>query len=163
MALDDRGRPLKRDRFDDVGIERALPQESRTADYFFGLENIDKGGADNLALGLGVEHPGKALKKESGSVNTLEVHSALTSKDSFHALALAGARQPGINKNTFEAGADGAIYESRRHRGIDPAGERHQHSIGGTDLRADLGGFGLDEIRHRPVACFAANLEHEIA
>src|SRR5262249_47804156 len=103
MALDDRGRPLERDRFDDVGIDRALPQESRAADCFFGLENINKGGADNLALGLGFEHPGESLQKESGSVNNLEVQAVPKSKNSFHALALAGTQQPGINEKAFEA------------------------------------------------------------
>src|SRR5215469_3405930 len=158
MALDDRGWSPEGNRFDDIGIERALPQESCAADYFFGLKDLDKAGADDLPLFLGVEHAGESLQEKIGSVDYLEVYSQLTGKNSFHALALTGARQAGLNENAFKAGTDGAINESGRHRGIDTAGERHQHPIGGPDLRADLVGLGLDEIRHRPVARFAANL-----
>src|SRR5215469_14819593 len=121
MALDDRGWSPEGNRFDDIGIERALPQESCAADYFFGLKDLDKAGADDLPLFLGVEHAGESLQEKIGSVDYLELYSQLTGKNSFHALALTGARQAGLNENAFKAGTDGAINESGRHRGRAPS------------------------------------------
>src|SRR5262249_15353114 len=128
MTLDDRGRTLERHRFDDVGIECALPQKSRPADHLFGLEHLDKGGADDLPLVLWIQHPGKPLQEEIGSVDNFQVHSALPNEDLFHALALAGPRQPGIHVNAFEAGANGAMDESGGHCRVDAARQRHQHA-----------------------------------
>ena len=78
-------------------------------------------------------------------------------------IALARAQQPRIDEDATQPIADRAMDQRRGHRGIYAAGESHQDPIVRADARANLGGLGLDHVRHRPVAGLAANPEHEVA
>src|SRR5688500_5197080 len=75
MRLDDGGRPLDRNGFDDVGIERALNEEVdvRNALRLF-LEDGDELVADALALGLRLLDPGEALIETLARVDGDDVH-----------------------------------------------------------------------------------------
>ena len=58
------------DALDDVGVERALRQEARAVDLLrLGLEHVDEGLADDLALGLGVGDAGEAGQEPVGGVD----------------------------------------------------------------------------------------------
>jgi len=55
------------------------------------------------------------------------------------------------------------MNQRRRHRRIDAARQPHQDLVARPDLPANLRDFGLDKIRHRPIAALAADLQHEVA
>ena len=72
VALDRHRRAAgEADALDHVGIERALGEEIGAADLLrLGLEHVDEGLADELALGLGVGDAGKAAEEQSRSAST---------------------------------------------------------------------------------------------
>ncbi len=61
----DRGAAGDADRFDHVGVERALGQEVGAADLLgLLLEHVDEGGADDLALLLGIDLAGQLAEEQ---------------------------------------------------------------------------------------------------
>ena len=122
MRLDDGRRPLERNRLDHVGIERALAEEFRAADFLrFVLEHVDEGVADDAPLLLGIEHAGEALEKQVGSVGHAERDSEPPGEDRLHPLALSGAQEAGIDEDAFETVANRAMDEHGGDRRIDAA------------------------------------------
>ena len=65
VALDHRRLTDDGNRFDDIGIERALREKVDLAELRgFRLEDVDEGGADGFALLLGIGHAGEPLEEE---------------------------------------------------------------------------------------------------
>ena len=118
---------------------------------------------DDAALLLGIEHILQAREKHFRGVADGERDAELAGENIFHPLALARAQQPIVDEHALETLADRAMNQRRRDRRIDAAGKSEQHLVARTDLVANLGDLGVDEVRHRPVAGLAANLMHEVS
>src|SRR5579863_2367901 len=107
MALDHRRRALERDRFDDVGIERALAEEARAADGRGVLfEDVDEGVADDAALLFGIDDAGEALEEEIGGLGDAQGDAEAGGESRLDAIAFARAQQAVIDKDAAQAIAD---------------------------------------------------------
>src|SRR5437762_4983476 len=159
MRLDRHRRAARRaDRFDDIGVAGSLRQEFDTADPVRLLvEHIDKGGADRLALMLGIGDPGELLEEQRARVAVHERDVVVTAEQGDDLLGLAEAQQSGIDKDAGQRVTDRLVQEGRGNRGIDAAREAADDASPfnlGADAFDRLGA----ERRHRPVAGAAAHL-----
>ncbi len=67
-----------------------------------------------------------------------------------HLRALAGAQQPVVDEDTGQPVADGALHQSRGHRGIHPPGQPTDR-MPVADLRTHLLDQGADDVGGRPL------------
>src|SRR5208282_6593720 len=106
MALDHRRRPLERDRFDHVRVERSLAEKFRALNYFLGFKHVDESVSDDAALLLGVEHARQPRQKQIGRIGKLELDPELARERILHSLTLARAQQAGIDEHAMQPRAD---------------------------------------------------------
>src|SRR4028119_356473 len=146
----------------DVRIERALDQEGGVlyASRLL-LEGADKLLADNLALRLGVCHPGELVQETPLGVYAHERHLGVLPERLDHLLGLVLAQEPVVHKDARKVVPDGPVDEHGRRRGVDPAGE----AADGPPV-ADLPPYPLDgvgdDVDGCPVRLAAARLEEEV-
>src|SRR5918996_5096969 len=151
VRLDRDARALKRDRLDDVRIERALRQKIRAAQPLgLLLEDVDEGPADDLALVLGIGDADQALKKQARRVNDMQGYVAVMPEQLDDLLHLARAQEAGIDQDADQLVAPRLVQQQRRDRRIDAAREAADHPAG-ADLLAHAGNRLLAKRRHRPV------------
>ena len=128
VRLDGDARPLERDRFDDVRIERALSEKIGAAESLgLALEDVDEGRPDPLALLLRVGDAGQALEEERPGVNRNQRNIEVASEQLDDLLGLAGAQQAGIDEHAGQLLADRLVQQERGDRAVDPAGQPADH------------------------------------
>ena len=150
-------------RLDHVGIERSLREELDVAELLRLLvEHVDKGGADPLALFLGVGDAGELGQKQLAGVAMNQRDVVVAAEQVDDLFGLAGAQQAGIDKDAGQLVADRLVQQRRRDRGIDPA-RQAADDIAVADLVADAVERLGAEQRHRPIAAAAGDLVGEIA
>ncbi len=153
-----------------VRVERALHQEVDRLAMDAGVghhlpscafEHPDELTADDLALGLGLAHPGQGGEKLLLGVDHLERHAGRVHEVALHLLGLPGAQEPVVHEDARQPISDGALHEGCRDSRVDPAGQATQHSLvthGGTDGRHLL----FDDVGHRPGGLGAGDLVEEV-
>ena len=115
------------------------------------VEHVDKGGADDLALLLGVGDPGELAEEQFARVAVDQRDVVMAAEQAHDLLGLAQAQQAGIDEDAGEPLADRLVDERRGDRGIDAAREAADDAAA-RDLVADaLHRLGAER-RHRPVA-----------
>ncbi len=164
VALDrGRGAADGRDRFDDIGVERALGEEFDAVTKGAGLvgEDIDEGRPDDLALLLGIGDAGEFVEKELAGAGDGEVDAKGIAEELLDFFGLAVAHQAIVDVDAVELVADGLVQQGGHDRGVDAATQSEQHMVV-PDLCADFADGILDELGHLPVAGTTAHLEGEV-
>ncbi|PLC12344.1 hypothetical protein AUQ48_08950 [Kocuria flava] len=157
VALDV-GRALPAAGLDDVGVEGALDEEAHglallggaAGDLLGGgLEGADELAADDLALLLGIGHPGEGAEEALLLLGHVQPHAGGGHEVGLDLLGLALAQQPVVDEHAGELVADRALDERGGHGGVDAAGEPADHG-GGADLLADALDVLLDDVAGGP-------------
>src|SRR5687767_7782711 len=104
MSFDGRGWTLHRNRFDHVGIERTLHQETRALCVLGGgtLEHANEGRPDPAALLLRLHDAGKPLEELLGRIDDDQANAEVLTERALHPFALALAQQPVIDEDASE-------------------------------------------------------------
>ena len=103
-----------------------------------GVEDVDEGGADDLALGLGVGDAGERVEEHRAGVDMDQRDVEVAAEQVDHLPGLAEAEQAGVDEDAGELVADGLVDQQRGDGGIDAAGEAADHAAA-ADLVADAG------------------------
>ena len=157
------GPPRGDDRLDDVGIERTLGQELDPAERLrLLLEDLDEGGADDLALDFGLLDAGEPRQEERTGVPHDERNVVMAAEDGLDLLPLARAQEAVIDEDAVEPAADRLVDEHGGDGGIDPAREPADDAAP-ADLGPDARKGLLAEGGHGPIARAARHLAAEIA
>ena len=136
--------------FDDVGVDGALGQPFDVRQLIgLGLEDVDEGGTDDLALELRVIDPGQALEKARPGVDADDLDPHVAGEGAHDLIALPQAQQAVIDEDAGQALADGPVQQGGDHGGIHPAGEAEQDLVL-PHLLADAGDGILDDVARRP-------------
>ncbi len=148
-------------RLNHVRVDGALGQPVDIL-QFQGLvvEDIDKGIADNLALGLRVLDPRQPVHKLVLGVHPDHLHPHMEGEHIHHLVALVLAQQTVVHEYAGQLVADGPVQQGRHHRGVDPAGEAEQHLVL-PHLVADAVDGVVDNIGRRPQGFATAYLQHK--
>ena len=164
VALDgDAGAAADADAFDHVGIQRALGEEFGAADLVaFGVEHIDEGGADDLALLFGIADAGKAAQEHLPGIGMDQRDVVMVAEQADDFIGLAAAHQAGIHEDAGQLVADRFMDQDGGHRRIHAARQAADH-LALADLLADLLDHGGAECVHVPVRLDAGNVQDEIA
>ena len=102
-----RGTAERADRLDYVGIERPLGEKLDAAELGGLLvEDVDKGGADRLALCFGVGDPGELVEKQAARVAMNQRDVVMAAEEAHHLLALTRPQQPGVDEDAGQLLAD---------------------------------------------------------
>ena len=153
VRLDRHGRPAgKADRFDDIGIERALGQEPRPAHRSgMFLEDFDEQSPDGLALDLGVADPFQRAQEQVGFIGMDQRHVVMVAEHGHDLPGLVLAQQPMVDEDAGQLIANRLVDQHGGHRTVDPPGKAADHLFA-TNLRADLCNRVFAVSPHRPVA-----------
>ena len=164
VALDrHRGAAGEADALDHVGIERALGEEIGAADLRrLGLENVDEGPADQLALGLGLVEPGEAAEELVGRVHMDQRECCNGCGTGETTCSASFARIRPWSTKTQVSWWPIASWISTAATALSTPPERPQITLPSPDLRADVGDLGRAIFGHRPVAGQAADVADEI-
>jgi hypothetical protein len=153
--------PPVNETLDHVGIERAL-REVGAADLLgLGLEHVDEGLADELALGFGIGRAFKAAQEHLGDVGMDERDVVVVAEQRDDLFGLAQTHQAMVDEDAGELVADRLVDQHGGHGGVDATRKAADHARV-AHLGADFGDLGLAEFGHRPVAGAAADVTHEI-
>ena len=151
------------DALDHVGIERALRQKIRAADFLgFRVEHVDEQAADGLALDFGI---GDAFELAEELLRRIHMHQrdvVVVPEQVDDGLGFVEPQHAVVDEHAGELVADGFVDQHRGDRGIDAAGKAADHPAL-ADLGADLLDRLFAERAHGPVAGEAGNLADEIA
>ena len=162
VALDRGRRPAHRDGLDHIGIQRALGEEVEVAERLrFLVEHVDEGGADDLALGLGIGDAGETGEEEVGGVDVMHRQRQLLVA-LHHLLRLVQPQQPVVHEDALQVIADGAMDDRRRDGGVHAA-RQPADDAALPHLRLDARRGLVDERRDGPVAGAPAYVEREVA
>ena len=128
------GPPLRRDRLDDVGIERALHQVSHVlADRLrLGLEHVDERVADAPPLLLRIGDAGQALEEAIARIHYTEIDAQVTAERGLDLLSLVQAEQAVIHEDAGEPVAHRAMHQHRGDRAVHAARETADDALIGT-------------------------------
>ena len=119
VSLDRHRRPaLRRNRLDDVRVERALHQEAHivTDRSRLGLEHVDEGVPDPPALLLGILYAPQPLEELCAGVYDPQVDAQVTAKGRLDLLPLVQAQQSVVDEDAREAITDRPVDQHRRDR-----------------------------------------------
>ncbi|MNO91998.1 hypothetical protein D3C76_835590 [compost metagenome] len=148
-------------RFDHVRVDGALGKE---LDVFqlagFGIEHVDEGTADDLALLLRVGFAGQVVEELLFSVGADDLDAHVLLEHGHHLVAFVQAQQAVVDEYAGQLVADGAVQQRGNHRAVNAAGQAQQ-DVGRTDLRTHLGDGVFDDVGRRPQGFTAADVLHE--
>ena len=82
--------------------------DHQVASHLF--EDTDEELADDLALALGVGHPGQGLEESVGGLHVDQVDVELAAEGLLHLLGLVGPHEPGVDVDTGELVTDGLVH-----------------------------------------------------
>src|SRR4051795_6250274 len=120
----DRGTAERAHRLDYVGVEGALREELDVADLMrLFVEDVDEGGADRLALLLGVSNPGELFEEQSARIAMDQRDVVMPAEEAHDLLGFACPQQARIDEDAGQPIPDRVMQQRRRDRGIDTAGE----------------------------------------
>ena len=163
MRLDrDRGPARDADRFDHIGVERALGQKPcapRRGGVF--LEDVDEQPPDRLALDLGVGHAGQRAQKKRAFIGMDQRDVVVVAEHGHDLLRLALAQKTVVDKDAGEPVPDRLVDQDGGHRAVHPARQAADHAARGADLVTDLRDSLCPVGAHGPVAAKAREA-HEI-
>ena len=141
------------DRFDHIGIERALPQKTGVAKALRLLaKDLDEIVTDALALELGILHASQALEETFRGIDHGQVQAQVLAELGLDQIALAVPQKAVVDEDAVQAIADGLVQDHGGDRGVDAAGEAEHHFAALSDLFADLSDLTVDDGLGLPVA-----------
>ena len=123
-----------------------------------GVEGVDEGGPDALALDLGVLDARELLEELRGGVDDPKRVVQLAFEHPLDLLALVLTEQAVVDEHAVQPIADRLLDHHRGDRGVDAAREPADDVAGVADLLAHLLHRLVDERRHGPVAVEATEL-----
>ncbi|OIQ75598.1 hypothetical protein GALL_427340 [mine drainage metagenome] len=148
----DRRPARKADRFDHVGVKRALGKEFCPLDAArVFLEHVDEQATDDFALGLGVGNPLKLAKEQIRFVGMDQRDVVVVAEHRHDLLRLVQPQQTMIDEDAGQLIANRLMDQDRRDRGIDAARQPANHPLV-ANLFADFADRFLAIRAHRPVA-----------
>jgi hypothetical protein len=148
-------------RLDHIRVDGALRQPARTRQFLrLGLEHLDEFAADDLALGLGITHPGKVREKFLRGIDMNDFYAEIAAQALHDLSRFVQAQQAMIDKHAGELIANGTVHQRCRHRGIH-ATRKAQNDFFVAHLLADARHRFADVIGHVPVAAATAQLMHK--
>ena len=165
MRLDRDRRPAERRRgLDHIRVERPLHQEADVAcDVLRGfLEHVDERVPDASSLLLGILHALELAQESPARVGHAQVDAEVRPEGLLHLVALVQAQQPVVHEDAGEPVPDGAVRQRRRYARVHAAREPADRPLRRTDGLADLLHRVLDEVRRRPIARAAADVEQKV-
>ena len=102
--------------FDHIRVERALGQEVRPTHLLrLVLEDVNKGGADDLALLFGVGHAFELVEEQLLRIHMHQLDVVVIAEQRHHFLRLAHAHHARINEHAGELVADGLVQQYGDH------------------------------------------------
>ena len=127
------------------------------------VEHVDKGGADRLALVLGVGDAGELVEKQVAGVAMHQRDVVVAAEQAHDLLRLAQAQQPGVDEDAGQLVADRLVQQGRGDRRSRPRRKGRRSTRPLPTWRADaLDRLGAER-GHRPVAADAADPVGEVA
>ena len=148
-------------RLDHVGVDGALGQE---LDVFqlagLGIEHVDEGAADDLALLLRVGFTGQVVEELLLGVGTDHLDAHVLLEHGHHLVAFVQAQQAVVDEYAGQLVADGAVQKRGDHRGVDTTGQAQQ-DVGRAHLRPNLGNGVFDDVGRGPQGFAAADVLDE--
>ncbi len=148
-------------RLDHVRVDGALGEKLDVVQLAgLGIEHVDEGAADDLALLLRVGFAGQVGEELVFGVGANHLDAHVLGEHGHHLLAFVQAQQAVVDEHAGQLVADGLVQQRGDHRGVDPAGQAEQHVVG-ADLGAHLGNGVLGDLRRRPQRFALADVEDE--
>jgi len=116
--------------FDHVGVDGALGQPVDVLQFGgLGIEHLDEGVADDLALGLRIADTLELAEEQGLGIGADDLDAHVPGEHVHHLVPLSLAQQAVVDEHAGELVADGAVQQGRHHRGVDAAGEAEQHLV----------------------------------
>src|SRR5690606_36340179 len=152
---------LSTGRFDDVRVDGALGEELDVVQLAgLGIEDVDEGAADDLALLLRIGFAGEILQELRFGIGTDHLDAHVLGEHGHHLVAFVQAQQAVVDKYAGQLLADGLVQQRRDHRGIDAAGKAQQY-VSAAHLGAHLLDQVFDDIRGGPEVFTAADFQQK--
>ena len=141
------------DRFDDVGVQRALGQILDLIAQAPRLlrEDIDKGVSDDLALRFRVGDLFQLAQKKVTGVGDMQVDTECTAKEFLDFLGFLVAHKSVVHVDAVELAADGLVEQGGHDGGVDPATQAEQDMVVAHGLANRIHSV-FHELGHFPVA-----------
>src|SRR5215468_3418034 len=127
------------------------------------FEDADKLVADDLPLLFRIGDARQFLEKAAAGIHSHQVQAQLFLQVLLDFLKLVLAQYTVVDEHADQAAADGAMHQDRRDGGIDPAGERANHSSLFADRLLDLADALLHKVLRSPFPACAAYLVNKVA
>src|SRR6185312_9853197 len=118
VALDDRGRPFDRHRFNDVGVERSLHQEVRLERRRRLFEDFNEDLADDLSLLFRIGNALQRPQELGPGIHGQQVQTELIAHRPLHFYEFIFAQQSVVDEHAGQAIADGPVYQGGGNAGI---------------------------------------------
>ena len=136
---------------DHVGIEGPLHQEPdvRADGSGLDLEDVDEFVADDGALPFRIGHAGEAREEAGARVDDPEIDAEVAPEGGLDLLPLVQAKEAVIHEDAREPVPDGAMHQRGGDAGVHSARQAADHPRRGSDHRANLRHFALDEVARR--------------
>src|SRR3990167_3656475 len=146
-------------RLDHVRVDGALGEELDVVQLAgFGIEHVDKGTTDDLALLLRVRFAGQVIEELLLGVGADHFDAHVLGEHGHHLLAFMQAQQAVVDEYAGQLIADGLVQQRRDHRGIHTAGQAEQH-VGAADLGAHIGDGVFNDVGGGPQGFTAADFQ----
>ncbi len=166
VGLDrDRRAATGRQRFDHIGVQSALDQESDVGPTASGLllEDLDEGVPDSPPLLLGIGDAGQPFEERIGRIHDAKVDAQMASEGGLHLLPLMQAKETMVDEYAGESVAHGPVHQHGRDRGVDASRQSADDTARRPNRLANPRHLAFDEVTRRPVRSAAAHLEQEVA
>ncbi|MNN08968.1 hypothetical protein D3C81_1218370 [compost metagenome] len=148
-------------RLDHVRVDGALGEELDVVQLAgFGIEDVDEGAADDLALLLRVGFAFQVVEELLFSVGADHLDAHVLLEHGHHLVAFVQAQQAVVDEHAGQLVADGLVQQRGNYRGVNTAGQAEQDVVG-ADLGANLGDGVFSNLRRRPQGFAAADVEDE--
>ncbi|RMO84521.1 Cytosine deaminase [Pseudomonas syringae pv. maculicola] len=148
-------------RLDHVRVDGALRQVLDVVQLAgFGIEHVDEGAADDLALFLWIALAFQVVQELFFGVGTNDFDAHVLGEHGHHLLAFVQAQQAVVDEYTGQLIADGFVQQRRDYGGVNAAGQAQQHAIS-THLSANLSDSVFSNLRRGPQCFAAADIEDE--
>src|ERR1700712_3104187 len=125
-----------------------------------GIEYVDEGAADDLALLLWIALAGQVAKELLFGVGADDLDAHVLGEHGHHLLTFVQAQQTVVDEDAGQLITDGLVQQRRDHRGVDTAGQAEQYVVG-TDLGTHLSDGVFSDLRRGPQRFATADVEDE--
>ncbi|CRM87606.1 hypothetical protein [Pseudomonas sp. 22 E 5] len=148
-------------RLDHVRVDGALGEVLDVVQFVgLGIEHVDEGAADDLALFLWVAFARQVVEELVLGVGADHFDAHVLSEHGHHLLAFVQAQQAVVDEHARQLVADGFVQQRGNHGGVNAAGQAEQHVVG-ADLGTHVGDGVFSDFRRGPQGFALADVEDE--